>query len=205
MFALKGKAQDVRAIGALLEASEVLEGTLRRSGENLRITAQLTSTEDGRLMWSERYDRKLDDVFAIQMRSRARSSPSSSPQSLADVATPPADHHTDNVVAYGLYLRGGTLEQAHSEDVSEGIEYFKQAIAADPAYALAYTGLADSYALHIDYRMCRCTKGSRRQSSTRVKPSSSTTLSRKHTRRSRGVSSFTTGTGTALPGSSVAR
>ncbi|HMF88818.1 MAG TPA: serine/threonine-protein kinase, partial [Gemmatimonadaceae bacterium] len=66
VFALKGKAQDVRAIGALLEASEVLEGTLRRSGDNLRITAQLTSTDDGRLVWSERYDRRLDDVFAIQ-------------------------------------------------------------------------------------------------------------------------------------------
>src|SRR4029078_6000906 len=64
VFALKGKAQDVRAIGALLEVSEVLEGTVRRSGDNLRITATLTSTDDGRLMWSERYDRKLDDVFA---------------------------------------------------------------------------------------------------------------------------------------------
>ena len=62
VFALKGKAQDVRAIGALLEASEVLEGSVRRSGDNLRITVQLTSTEDGRLMWSERYDRKLHDA-----------------------------------------------------------------------------------------------------------------------------------------------
>jgi len=153
VFALKGKAQDVRAIGALLEASEVLEGTLRRSGENLRITAQLTSTEDGRLMWSERYDRKLDDVFAIQDEIARTIVTKLVATSLAGVATPPADHHTDNVVAYGLYLRGRyAWNKRTSEDVSEGIEYFKQAIAADPAYALAYTGLADSYALHIDYR-----------------------------------------------------
>jgi serine/threonine-protein kinase len=153
VFALKGKAQDVRAIGALLEASEVLEGTLRRSGENLRITAQLTSTDDGRLMWSERYDRKLDDVFAIQDEIARTIVTKLVATSLADVATPPADHHTDNVVAYGLYLRGRyAWNKRTSEDVSEGIEYFKQAIAADPGYALAYTGLADSYALHIDYR-----------------------------------------------------
>ncbi len=66
VFALKGKPGDVRAIGALLGASWVLEGTVRRAGAKLRITAQLTSTDDGRLLWSERFDRTLDDVFAIQ-------------------------------------------------------------------------------------------------------------------------------------------
>jgi serine/threonine-protein kinase len=153
VFALKGKAQDVRAIGALLEASEVLEGTLRRSGDNLRITAQLTSTEDGRLVWSERYDRKLDDVFAIQddisrtIVAKLRST------SFADVVTPLSDRHTESVEAYGLYLRGRFAWNKRTFDgVDEGIEYFKAAIAADPSYALAYTGLADSYALGIDYR-----------------------------------------------------
>ncbi len=153
VFALKGKAQDVRAIGALLEASEVLEGTLRRSGENLRITAQLTSTDDGRLMWSERYDRKLDDVFAIQddisrtIVAKLRST------SFAEVVTAPSDRHTGNVEAYALYLRGRyAWNKRTSDGVSEGIKYFEDAIAADPSYALAYTGLADSYALHIDYR-----------------------------------------------------
>jgi serine/threonine protein kinase/Flp pilus assembly protein TadD len=153
VFALKGKAQDVRAIGALLEASEVLEGTLRRSGENLRITAQLTSTDDGRLMWSERYDRRLDDVFAIQdeiartIVNKLRST------SFADVVAAPSNRHTENVEAYGLYLRGRyAWNKRTSEGVFEGIKYFEEAIALDPAYALAYTGLADSYSLHIDYR-----------------------------------------------------
>ncbi len=153
VFALKGKAQDVRAIGALLEASEVLEGTLRRSGGNLRITAQLTSTADGRLVWSERYDRKLDDVFAIQddisrtIVNKLRST------SFADVTAPPGTRQTENVEAYGLYLRGRyAWNKRTSEGVTEGIKYFEDAIALDPTYALAYTGLADSYALHIDYR-----------------------------------------------------
>src|SRR5881296_600270 len=65
-FALKGKAQDIRAIGALLGVSAVLAGTVRKSGARLRITAQLAAADDGRTLWSERYDRTLDDVFAIQ-------------------------------------------------------------------------------------------------------------------------------------------
>jgi serine/threonine-protein kinase len=153
VFALKGKAQDVRAIGALLEASEVLEGTLRRSGENLRITVQLTSTDDGRLVWSERYDRRLDDVFAIQDEIARTIVAKLRSTSFAQFVTSPSDRHTENVEAYGLYLRGRyAWNKRTSEGVTEGIEYFEAAIAADPTYALAYTGLADSYALHIDYR-----------------------------------------------------
>jgi len=153
VFALKGKAQDVRAIGALLEASEVLEGSVRRSGENLRITVQLTSTDDGRLMWSERYDRRLIDVFAIQDEIARTIVTTLRSISFADIAPVPTNRHTENVLAYGLYLRGRyAWNKRTSEGVFEGIRYFEQAIAADPTYALAYTGLADSYSLHIDYR-----------------------------------------------------
>ncbi|HEY6088194.1 MAG TPA: protein kinase [Gemmatimonadaceae bacterium] len=153
VFALKGKAQDVRAIGALLEASEVLEGTLRRSGDNLRITAQLTSTDDGRLVWSERFDRKLHDVFEIQDEIARTIVSTLRSTSFADVVTAPSSRQTDNVEAYGLYLRGRfAWNKRTSEGVTEGIKYFEDAIAVDPRYALAYTGLADSWALHIDYR-----------------------------------------------------
>src|SRR2546423_11406994 len=106
VFALKGKAQDVRAIGALLESSEVLEGTVRRIADNLRITAQLTSTDDGRLMWSERYDRKLDDVFAIQDEIARTIVTTLRSTSFANLAPAAPNRHTDNVQAYGLYLRG---------------------------------------------------------------------------------------------------
>jgi serine/threonine-protein kinase len=153
VFALKGKAQDVRAIGALLEASEVLEGSVRRSGDNLRITVQLTCTEDGRLMWSERYDRRLIDVFAIQDEIARTIVTTLRSTSFADIAPTPANRHTENVIAYGLYLRGRyAWNKRTSEGVYEGIKYFEEAIALDPRYALAYTGLADSYSLHIDYR-----------------------------------------------------
>jgi len=153
VFALKGKAQDVRAIGALLEVSEVLEGSVRRSGDNLRITTQLTSTEDGHLMWSERYDRKLHDVFAIQDEIARTIVTQLRSTSLVEPAAPTVNRHTENVQAYGLYLRGRYFwNKRTSADVYEGIRYFEQAIALDPSYALAYTGLADSYSLHIDYR-----------------------------------------------------
>jgi TolB-like protein/tetratricopeptide (TPR) repeat protein len=152
-FALKGKAQDVRGIGALLEVSEVLEGTVRRIGDNLRITASLTSTDDGRLMWSERYDRKLHDVFAIQDEIARTIVTTLRSTTFADLEAPATDRHTENIQAYGLYLRGRyAWNKRTSEGVTEGIKYFEEAIALDPNYALAYTGLADSYSLHLDYR-----------------------------------------------------
>ena len=153
VFALKGKPQDVRAIGALLDVSEVLEGTLRRSGQDLRITVQLTSTESGALVWSHRYDRRLDDVFAIQDEIARTIVNTLRATSFNDLADPAMNRGTDSVPAYGLYLRGRYAWNKRSQDgVAEGIRYFEQAIDADPGYALAYTGLADSYALALDYR-----------------------------------------------------
>jgi serine/threonine protein kinase/tetratricopeptide (TPR) repeat protein len=166
VFALKGKPQDVRAIGALLGASEVLEGTVRKSGDRLRIAAQLTSTEDGRLVWSQRYDRTLHDVFAIQDEIARTIVDTLRVTSFADLATPLAKRHTDNVAAYGLYLRGRYAWNKRSQEgVSEAIEYFEQAISEDPGYALAYTGLADAYALHVDYRSVPVAEGFERAKS----------------------------------------
>jgi serine/threonine-protein kinase len=166
VFALKGKPQDVRAIGALLGASEVLEGTVRKSGDRLRIAAQLTSTEDGRLVWSRRYDRTLHDVFAIQDEIARTIVDTLRVTSFADLATPLAKRHTESVTAYGLYLRGRYAWNKRSQEgVSEAIEYFEQAIAQDPGYALAYTGLADAYALHVDYRSVPVAEGFERAKS----------------------------------------
>jgi serine/threonine-protein kinase len=160
VFALKGKAQDVRAIGALLDCPVVLEGTVRRSGQRLRITAQLTSTDDGHLLWSQRFDRRLDDVFAIQDEIAKTIVETLRATSLADVAAPPVRRHTDNPRAYGLYLRGRyEWNRRTQEGVAAAISYFEQAIAEDPGYALAYTGLADSYALHVDYRSVPVVEG----------------------------------------------
>ena len=163
VFALKGKPQDVRAIGALLGVTEVLEGTVRKSGERLRITAQLSCTEDGRLLWSERYDRTLDDVFAIQDEIARTIVGTLRATSFGDLVQPSARRYTENVAAYGLYLRGRyEWNKRTQENTARGIQYFEEAIAADPRYALAYTGLADSWALHVDYRSVPVNEGMER-------------------------------------------
>jgi serine/threonine protein kinase/tetratricopeptide (TPR) repeat protein len=153
VFALKGKPLDVRAIGALLGASVVLEGTVRKAGERLRITAQLTSTDDGQLLWSQRYDRTLEDVFAIQDEIANTIVNTLRATTFASLETPVARRHTENVRAHSLYLRGRhAWNKRTQEGVFEAINFFEQAITEDPQYALAYTGLADSFALLLDYR-----------------------------------------------------
>ena len=160
VFALKGKPQDVRAIGALLGAAEVLEGTVRKAGDRLRITAQLSSTTDGRLLWSQRYDRTLDDVFAIQDEIARTIVTTLRATSFADLAEPARRRGTASVAAYGLYLRGRfEYNKRTQEGVAEGIRLLERAIAEDPGYALAYTGLADAYALHVDYRSVPVAEG----------------------------------------------
>jgi serine/threonine-protein kinase len=160
VFALKGKPQDVRAIGALLGATEVLEGTVRKSGDRLRITAQLSSTTDGRLLWSQRYDRTLHDVFDIQDEIARTIVDTLRVTSFADLAAPLPRRYTESVAAYGLYLRGRfALNRRSQEGVLEAIAHFERAIGEDPAYALAYTGLSDAYALQLDYRSIPVAEG----------------------------------------------
>ena len=160
VFALKGKPLDVRAIGALLGASVVLEGTVRTAGERLRVTAQLTSTDDGRLLWSQRYDRQLVDVFDVQDELARTIVTTLRATWLAELAEPEPKRGTENVEAYALYLRGRwAMNKRTQEGVVEAIAYFERALAADPGYALALTGLADAYALELDYRSVPVAEG----------------------------------------------
>src|SRR6266705_575923 len=160
VFALKGKPQDIRAIGALLGVSAVLEGTVRKAGERLRITVQLTAADDGRNLWSERYDRLLDDVFAVHDEIARTIVSTLRTTFLADIADPTPRRYTDNVQAYSLYLKGRYCWNKRSQEgVLEAIAYFEQAIAHDPGYTLAYSGLSDSYALQVDYRGVPVTEG----------------------------------------------
>ena len=153
VFALKGKPLDVRAVGALLGAPVVLEGTVRKAGDRLRITAQLTSTEDGRLLWSQRYDRQLVDVFEIQDEIAGTIVSTLRATMFTELSEHVPRRYTENINAYGLYLKGRyAWNKRTHEGVAEAIGYFEQAIAEDPSYAPAYAGLADSYALDVDYR-----------------------------------------------------
>lgn len=152
VFALKNLREDVRAIGARLNVSAVLEGTVRKSGNRLRITVQLSSVADGRTLWSERYDREMADVFAIQDEIAQTIVRTLRSTLLGDLGDPTPVRYTENVRAYSLYLKGRFRWNRRTQaDIAEGVKYFEQAIAEDPAYALAYTGLADSYALDLDY------------------------------------------------------
>src|SRR2546428_461395 len=160
VFALKGKPQDIRAIGALLGVSAVLEGTVRKSGDRLRITVQLAAADDGRNLWSERYDRLLDDVFAVHDEISRTIVNTLRSTFLADIADPTPQRYTDNVQAYSLYLKGRYCWNKRSQEgVREAIAYFEQAIDHDPGYTLAYSGLSDAYALQVDYRGVPVTEG----------------------------------------------
>ncbi|MGH2707162.1 MAG: tetratricopeptide repeat protein, partial [Actinomycetota bacterium] len=153
VFALKGLREDVRALGARLNVSAILEGTVRRAGNRLRITVQLTSVAGGRTLWSERYDREMADVFAIQDEIARTIVTMLRSTFLRDLGDAPAVRYTANIRAYQLYLKGRFWWNGRNQrDIEKGIEYFEQAIAEDAEYALAYTGLADSYALQLDYR-----------------------------------------------------
>jgi eukaryotic-like serine/threonine-protein kinase len=152
-FALKGAREDVRALGARLGVSVVLEGSVRRAGTRLRITARLTDVRDGRTLWAERYDRELADVFALQDEIARTIVDTLRATLLHDLGEPVPVRYTANLKAYQLYLRGRyAWNQRTRGSLAEGIRFFEAAIAEDAGYALAYTGLADSYALQLDYR-----------------------------------------------------
>ncbi len=143
-FAFKGKQQDIREIGKKLNVGAVLEGSVRKFGNKLRVTAQLNSVADGYHLWSDTYERELPDVFSVQdeishaivntlqvklgsQRSTVRPKP-------------------ENLETYDLYLKGRYhWSRWRTEGAEKAQHYFEQAIARDPSYAPAYAGLADSY------------------------------------------------------------
>jgi len=153
VFALKGLREDVRNLGARLGVSAILEGTLRRAGNRLRITAQLSGIAEGRTLWSERFDRELEDVFQIQDEIARTIVTTLRSTLLRDLGDAPPVRYTANLTAYHLYLKGRYWWNRRTQSaIAEGIKYFERAIEEDGGYALAYTGLSDSYALQVDYR-----------------------------------------------------
>jgi serine/threonine-protein kinase len=152
-FAFKGKHEDVRAIGSQLNVGSVLEGSVRRSGNRLRVTAQLVNCADGYHLWSERYDREMSDVFAVQDDIAEAIVTVLRGSLLAGERESVAKRHTEHVGAYQLYLKGRYVENTRTPDgFTKGIEYFEEALRTDDDYALAYAGLADTYYLLGWYR-----------------------------------------------------
>ena len=144
-FAFKGKQQDIREIGKKLNVGYVLEGSVRKDGDRLRVTAQLNSVNDGYHMWSETYERELKDVFTVQ--DDISKSIVNTLQLRLAASTRTARSVPENLETYDLYLQGRYhWGRWRSEGAENAIQYFEQAIAKDPKYAAAYAGLADSYA-----------------------------------------------------------
>jgi serine/threonine-protein kinase len=154
-YTYKGKRIDVREVGRALNVGSVLEGTVRRAGSVLRVSAQLTGAKDGLVRWSESYDREVKDVFSVQdditqsivKELRVKLDPKS--------ASAKSGHHgTSDIEAYDLYLRGRYAWNKRSpEGLQEAIKYFEEAIHRDSSFADAYSGLADTYISLFDYEI----------------------------------------------------
>jgi adenylate cyclase len=146
-FTFKGKNQDLRLIGEQLNVEHVLEGSVRKWGERLRITAQLVKVEDGYHLWSENYDRELKDIFDIQDEIALAILKAVKIQLLGEEQGSPLKRYTNNPEAYQLYLHGRFYHSkfAGAEEFNQAIEYYQAALALEPTYAIAYAGIASCY------------------------------------------------------------
>ncbi|MES1257402.1 MAG: protein kinase [Acidobacteriota bacterium] len=151
-FAFRGTQQDVRQIGEALKVQSVLEGSVRKSGNRVRISVQLIGVTEGNNLWSERFDREMTDVFEIQdeisqsivakLKVRLASQTGSGTE-LAQPAAPPVKRYTENLEAYNLYLKGRyEVHKMTREGLDASKQLFAEAIRLDPNYALAHDGLA---------------------------------------------------------------
>jgi adenylate cyclase len=147
-FAFKKKHEDAREIGTKLNVNKILEGSVRKSGNRVRITAQLINAADGYHIWSETFDRDLDDIFEVQdeiariIVNKLRESITEKPAQEQFVKPV-----TENLEAYSLYLKGVYLRNKLTPpDVRKAIEYFEQAIELDSHFAYAYAYCASCYA-----------------------------------------------------------
>jgi serine/threonine protein kinase/Tfp pilus assembly protein PilF len=146
-FSFKGKDVDIRDIGKQLDVNKVLEGSVQKAGNRLRITAQLINVADGYHLWSERFDRNMDDVFAIQDEISLAIVDNLKLNLLKGEKTRLIKRHTNDPEAYNFYLQGRYFYNKRTEeDMKRSVEYYERALAKDPKFALPYAGLADTYA-----------------------------------------------------------
>ena len=149
-FAFKGKDVDVRQIGEKLGVGTVLEGSVRKVGQRIRITTRLTDVTNGYNLWNETYDRQLEDVFAIQDEISRAIADALKVELVGDRGTRMAPA-PDNLEAYNLYLKGRFFYNKFTEvDLRRGIELFEHALKEAPTYARAHAGIADCWAYLAD-------------------------------------------------------
>jgi TolB-like protein/Tfp pilus assembly protein PilF len=146
-FALKGMNLDIREIGRKLDVKAVLEGSVRKAGNRLRVTAQLINIEDGFHLWSERYDRDMADIFAIQDEITAAIVDRLKMTLKVGEKTALRKRSTDDPEAYNFYLKGlYFIARPDAESYAKGLNFFQAAIEKDPNFAAAYAGMANVFA-----------------------------------------------------------
>jgi adenylate cyclase len=143
-FQFKTKHTDVKEIGEKLGVNTVLEGSVRKQGKRLRINVELINTKDGYRLWSERYERDMDDVFAMQDEIALAITKKLKVTLLKKNLKANTKTLTRNTEAYEMYLKGRFHINRRGMSILKGIDYFQQAIEIDPDFALAHTGLADA-------------------------------------------------------------
>jgi len=149
-FQFKGDDKDLRVIGRTLGVATILEGSVRKEGRHLRISAQLVNAADGFALWSQSYDRELDDIFAVQ-DDIARAVSSALQVKLMGSGGAPAAAPGGNAEAFNLYLQGRYLASRRTpSDLEQAISYYQQALQLDPGYALGWVGLADAHSNQAD-------------------------------------------------------
>ena len=145
-FSFKGKNVEVSEVGKALKVNTVLEGSVRKSGNRIRITVQLVSATNGYHLWSERYDREMRDIFDVQDEITLAVVDALKVKLLGEKKTAILKRGTKDTEAFELYLRGlFYYNKRTADDIRKAIGLFEQAIKKDPDYALAYASLAESY------------------------------------------------------------
>ncbi len=145
-FAYKGKSPDVREVARELGVTYLLEGSVRRAGEKIRINVQLIDGKNGAHMWAERYDGNIGDIFALQDRLTGKIISALHVALSPQEAVATVDRGTTNIAAYDAFLKGwGYLQRKTPEDAAEAIRFFEAAVALDPDYRQAYAALAQIY------------------------------------------------------------
>jgi serine/threonine protein kinase/Tfp pilus assembly protein PilF len=145
-FSFKGKDRDVNEIGKKLNVKTIIEGSVQKAGSRIRITAQLINVTDESLIWSDQYNRELEDVFAIQDEITLKIVDMLKISLLGGEKEKLVKRHTENIEAYNLYLKGRHFwNKRTSEGLTKALDYFEKALEIDQNYALAYTGVADCH------------------------------------------------------------
>jgi serine/threonine protein kinase/tetratricopeptide (TPR) repeat protein len=147
-FAFKGRETDIREVGGILNVGAVLEGSVRKSGQRLRITAQLINVEDGYHIWSGQFDREMKDIFDIQEEISLTIADHLKLKLLKSEKDKILKRYTEDHEAYELYLKGLHFwRRRYEKGLQKSLQFFQLAVEKDPGYALPHVGMADAFGI----------------------------------------------------------